>query len=103
MASSQKLYETIGSLIKDRRNILKITQEELARQVKLTRTSITNIEQGKQRFGVHTLFEIASALKLHPSALLPTSEFQSSDFNDLTKSLESDEREFARSILKKHE
>ena len=39
-----------------------VTQEELARRVDLSRTSITNIEKGRQRILLHQLVDIAAAL-----------------------------------------
>jgi transcriptional regulator with XRE-family HTH domain len=48
-----------------------LTQEALASQVSLTRTSITNIEKGRQKFLLHTLFDIASALGVPPGTRLP--------------------------------
>ncbi len=48
-----------------------LTQAELGGAVGLTRTSITNIERGRQRILVHTLFEIAAELGIEPRDLLP--------------------------------
>lgn len=53
---------------------MEMTQEELGRQVGLTRTSITNIERGRQRVQVHTLYAIAGALRVQPAELLPGTE-----------------------------
>lgn len=39
--------------------------------VGLTRTSITNVEQGRQKFLLHTLVDIAMALQVEPAGLLP--------------------------------
>lgn len=48
-----------------------MTQEKLGKIVGLSRTSITNIEQGRQHVPLHHLFSIANALKVPPAALLP--------------------------------
>lgn len=68
------LYQQIGSAIASRRAAQKISQLTLATAVGLTRTSISNIEKGRQKMLVHTLIDIAEALELSPSALLPTKE-----------------------------
>ena len=63
-------YEEVGRLVsKARRG--RLTQDELARRVALTRTSITNIEKGRQRVMLHTLAQIADALGTSISKLLP--------------------------------
>lgn len=49
----------------------KMTQEALARELRLTRTSVVNIEKGRQQILLHTLVSIASVLKVLPSDLLP--------------------------------
>lgn len=48
-----------------------MTQEKLGRVVGLSRTSITNIEKGRQHVSLHQLFAIAEALRVRPAALLP--------------------------------
>jgi len=52
-----------------------LTQEELGRKLDLpprglTRAAISNIESGRQRLLVHTLFAIARALQVEPQELL---------------------------------
>ena len=49
-----------------------MTQEKLGRLVGLSRTSITNIEKGRQHVSLHQLFAIAEALRVRPEALLPS-------------------------------
>lgn len=48
-----------------------LTQEDLSRRVGLSRTSITNMEQGTQHVSLHHLFDLASALGITPNELLP--------------------------------
>jgi transcriptional regulator with XRE-family HTH domain len=48
-----------------------MTQEELAGLVSLTRTSITNVEKGRQKLLLHTLSDIAEALEVDLASLLP--------------------------------
>jgi len=48
-----------------------MSQATLAREVLLTRASISNIEKGRQKILVHTLLQIASALKVTLQELVP--------------------------------
>jgi transcriptional regulator with XRE-family HTH domain len=48
-----------------------LTQEGLAQLVSLTRTSITNIEKGRQKILLHTLRDIADALQVQVATLVP--------------------------------
>ena len=66
-----ELYRSIGQRIRSAREALGLRQDELATAVSLTRTSITNIERGKQRLLIHTLCDIAEALRVEPADLLP--------------------------------
>jgi transcriptional regulator with XRE-family HTH domain len=67
----EPVYSFFGSRVRALRERRKVTQEELARRVDLSRTSITNIEQGRQRVLLHQIFEIATALDAAPGDLLP--------------------------------
>jgi len=60
-----------GKKIAEIRRKQRLTQEALAHDVSLTRTSIVNIEKGKQQLLLHTLIQIAHALKTEPAELLP--------------------------------
>jgi transcriptional regulator with XRE-family HTH domain len=102
LASSEQIYHQIGNLIRAKRRATRpmLTQEELAHRVHLKRTSITNIERGRQKLLVHTLFEIAAALDVAPSALIPSTKENGDTIREL-KGLKPDEREFARSVFSK--
>lgn len=65
------MYEQVGKRVHAARARLGISQEALAKLVFLTRTSITNIERGRQRMMLHTLLELASALRVPVTSLLP--------------------------------
>lgn len=73
-AQLKAFYQELGRNIKRARTSagsLAPTQEDLAKKIGLTRTSITNIEKGRQRIMLHTLFEISIALGVALSALVP--------------------------------
>ena len=67
----EDLYKAVGQRIRRIREEHQLTQAELASLVSLTRSSITNIEQGRQKLLLHTLYDIANALVVKPSHLLP--------------------------------
>lgn len=71
MGAFDSVYAEIGSQIRELRNKKGITQERLAELVSLTRTSITNIEKGRQKLPIHTLYVFANALGVAPRDLLP--------------------------------
>ena len=64
--SSSEVYRIVGARIRDERLKRNITQNDLAASVGLTRTSITNIEKGRQKLSLHTLVALASELRVSP-------------------------------------
>jgi len=66
------LYQLFGNRVRELREEKNVTQEELGRRVDLSRTSITNIEKGRQRILLHQLVDIAAALDAKPEDLMPT-------------------------------
>lgn len=71
MADPKAFYREVGQNVRMKREQLGLTQEALASQVALKRTSITNIEKGRQRLLLHTFVDIAQALSVEPALLLP--------------------------------
>ena len=69
-----KFYKEFGRMIRVQRNETHLTQTDLAERVGLSRTSITNIELGRQHISLHHLFAFASALGTTPEKLLPSRE-----------------------------
>lgn len=69
-----KFYTDIGENIKNYRSRLGYSQDDLAKFLELTRTSVVNIEKGRQRSPVHTLAEIANFLKVSVEDLLPAKD-----------------------------
>lgn len=51
-----------------------MTQDALAEKLNLTRTSVINIEKGRQQVLLHTLVNIARALQVSPTDLIPGEE-----------------------------
>jgi transcriptional regulator with XRE-family HTH domain len=69
--SRPTFYKDLGRRIKAERVKKGFTQESVAAAVGLSRTSLTNIEGGRQRLLMHTFAEIADALGTEMRELLP--------------------------------
>lgn len=67
------IYRNLGTRIRELRRGLRQTQDQLAKQIGVSRASLANIEAGRQQLLVHHLFALASALQLDsPAQLLLT-------------------------------
>lgn len=66
------LYQRIGERIKEWRSEAKLTQGQLAEAVGVLRTSITNIEAGRQKAPLHVLYELCTVLGAEVTELLPS-------------------------------
>jgi transcriptional regulator with XRE-family HTH domain len=64
------LYKKFGQRLKSYRRAANLTQAQVAEHVGLTRTSITNIEYGRQHVMLHQLLLLASAVRVSPAQLL---------------------------------
>lgn len=63
-------YVELGEEIRRRREALGMTQSTLATHLGLSRTSVTNIERGRQPVLVHQLYRVAQVLKIKVTDLL---------------------------------
>ena len=70
-SNPEAFYRNFGHLVGNARRTRNLTQGQLADSVGLTRTSITNIEKGRQKILIHTLFDIAAVLNVEPATLFP--------------------------------
>jgi transcriptional regulator with XRE-family HTH domain len=109
---ADRLYRLLGQYIKSARLQRHLTQEELAAYVGLTRTSINNIEHGRQRIQIHTLYALADALQTRPAALLPRAALPAAPLTDqqldallegANEEYEEDERAWIRTVLAEEE
>jgi transcriptional regulator with XRE-family HTH domain len=69
--SVDPIYEEIGRRIFEARDRKGLTQDQLAKKISLKRTSITNIEKGRQQLLVHMLIKIAKELEVDIESLIP--------------------------------
>ncbi|RPI62010.1 MAG: XRE family transcriptional regulator [Planctomycetaceae bacterium] len=61
---------TFGLLVRQRRQELNMTQEELAHRAKLHRTYIGDIERGTRNVAFKNLVRLCMALHVHPADFL---------------------------------
>lgn len=64
------VYRLFGARIEQFRGITGWTQADLAKKVNLTRTSIVNIEAGKQRILLHDVERFSQAFQSTPKQLM---------------------------------
>lgn len=60
----------IGKFLKFQRNKIGLSQDQLASRCDLTKSNISNIENGNKDFNFTTFLEYAKGLGLHPKELL---------------------------------
>lgn len=60
----------LGERVRARRSQLGMTQDELARETKMSRCSITNIEIGNSDTRIFRLVDLCTALETTPNYLL---------------------------------
>jgi transcriptional regulator with XRE-family HTH domain len=71
LANRELLYREFGILLATERKRKRLSQAQFAELVNLSRTSITNIECGRQPVQLHQLFSFASILRVDAHNLLP--------------------------------
>lgn len=71
MIDADRFYEDLGRAIRSRREALEITQAELGARIGLSRTSVTNIECGRQRLLIDQFCRLAQVLRCERDDLLP--------------------------------
>lgn len=71
MIEEVRFHILLGQMIRERREQLGLTQEQVAKALALSRTSIVNIEKGRQRIIAFQLVSLAGALRCEVADLLP--------------------------------
>jgi transcriptional regulator with XRE-family HTH domain len=96
------MYAEFGKLVRRHRMRLNLTQDQLADRVGLSRTSITNIEKGRQKVLIHHLIHLAESLQVSPEALLPpieTPQIPPEIERRMDKDLHDNEKDWVRRIV----
>lgn len=65
------LYQRVGESVRRRRKEVGMTQSQLAAEVGVLRTSVTNIETGRQKAPLHLLVKICAALGMETREAVP--------------------------------
>ena len=65
-----KLDSAFGKTLKSRRQSINLSQEQLGLESGLSRSYISDLENGKKDPSLFTIFKLANALDLKPSALI---------------------------------
>ena len=64
-------YEEFGRRVREARELKGISQRELAERLRMTRSSVANVEAGRQRVLVHQAVQIAEAIGVQVYDLIP--------------------------------
>jgi len=72
--NKNNLLQSFGTAVRDRRQELELSQEELAARAGLNRTYIGDIERGARNVALVNITLLASALEIKPSSLLMSAE-----------------------------
>lgn len=96
----QALYRGMGQRIRSARQKLHLTQVALGDLVGLSRTSITNIERGRQNILAHTLYELGRRLQVPIESLMPSDYLQSKQDDELEARMPKGLPDQVKSIIK---
>lgn len=91
-----RFYEQFGQRVRRARLDKGLNQEALGHRVGLERSSISNIEKGRQKVQLHMLLEFAAALEVAPGVLLP----ENGSMTDPLGRVPAEARPFVQDILK---
>jgi transcriptional regulator with XRE-family HTH domain len=89
LLNRELLFKEFGILLAGERRRKRLTQAQFAARVGLSRTSVTNIERGRQAVQLHQLYVFALALQIDVSRLLPK---EASSMTEATTSSSTDKR-----------
>lgn len=70
----EQLVLTLSTILRDRRELMEISQSDLARRSGLHRSYIGDLERGSRNISVRNLSRLAVAMGMQPSKLLSLAE-----------------------------
>lgn len=97
----EAIYTRFGRELRRVRRQKGMTQDDLGQRVNLGRTSIVNIESGRQRVHLHTFVGLADALELSPAELLPEEPESVPAIADRVETLPAPERDWVMRVVSK--
>ena len=74
MTDFDEIYRGVGRKIRQTRENQHLSQDSLAQQLGISRTSMVNIEAGRQHTPLHVLWQIAELLQTKLILLIPSPE-----------------------------
>ena len=89
-------YRRFGSNLRQARKAAGLSQADLALAISLNRTSVSNIEKGRQKVLLHTFGELLRVLNVQPGDLLPAPATRPASSLSRLSGLAHDERDFIR-------
>ena len=89
----------LGARIREARERVGVKQDQLAQAVGLSRTSITNIERGRQGLQAYLLARIAEVLGRPVADLLPRPTAESNEVSEKVRNLEPSKRAWAERVM----
>lgn len=98
MSREANYYRELGGRIQKARVRRGLTQEGLASLIDLTRTSVVNIEKGRQKVLAHTLVSLSRALKMDLAELAREST-EDLKMDELLKGRPEEEKRFVMSAV----
>jgi transcriptional regulator with XRE-family HTH domain len=102
---ARRVYKIVGTRVRDARSEARMTQEGLAEILGVTRSSIANLEAGRQGIPVHRLIHIAHALNVSVSILVRDDDFsaetllEATDVDDKLAVIDESSRDFVSGAL----
>jgi DNA-binding XRE family transcriptional regulator len=101
ISADDLIYIELGKRLREARakSPRRLTQDQLASLVGLERTSITNIEKGRQKPPIHVIYAMCKALGVEVSEVFPlTSDLASLARQDVVVRLGDQSRSLPRSV-----
>lgn len=99
-AESQEFYVKLGKNIREARERRGLTQASLASLIQLTRSSVANVERGRQKLLAHHLARVAKALRFSADELLPSQSLEAgSRLDHLLQARSENERQWISKAL----
>ena len=98
MNNVDEFYRKVGARVKIARKG-KMTQHELGSAVGLSRTSVTNLEKGRQRIPLHIFVHIAKLLEVSVDSLIPE-QAKAESVESLIGSLPLSDKKWIKAVMK---
>jgi transcriptional regulator with XRE-family HTH domain len=96
---SAGFYKDVGHRVRTARESRGLTQDALAGRLSLKRTSVTNIECGRQQLLAHTLMRLAEVLGVAVESLLPARGNVADALAEEIKRRPEDEQRWIRAVV----